>query len=406
MKQKRPFPYVKITEKQEKSVRRGHPWIYEDEITETSGDLADGGITDVFSAKGKYLGSGFLSMHSKIRVRILDRNANETFSDDFFRRRVRYALAYRYDVMDETDCMRLVHGEADGLCGLTVDKYNDILVSEVLSFGMEGKKEVIYRALIDELSQYGVTVKGIYERNESKLREKEGLEKRRGWFDFGEPFPESTEFEITENGIRYRIDVEQGQKTGFFLDQKYNRRTLRPLAKGKTVLDTCTHIGSFALNAANFGAAHVTAADISEEAIRSAEENAERNGFTDRMDFVCADVFELLETYKKEKKHYDVIVLDPPAFTKSRKTFTSARLGYLRINRLAMEVLERGGYLLTASCSHFMPRAAFEEMLQEAASLAGVNLRIIERRGAAMDHPVNPAIPETEYLKFYVLQIV
>ena len=406
MKQKRNFPWVKISEKQERSLRRGHPWVYEDEILETGGSLEDGGIADVFSRKEKYLGSGLLSLHSKIRVRILDRNANETFGEAFFRRRVHYAVSYRYDVMDDTSSMRLVHGEADGLCGLTVDKYEDLLVSEVLSFGMEQRKDMIYRALIEELMEHGVRVRGIYERNESKLRRKEGLEETKGWYDFGEPLPEESRIRITENGLSYEVDVAEGQKTGFFLDQKYNRRTLKPLCAGKTVLDTCTHIGSFAMNAALYGAKHVTAADISETAIACAKENAVLSGVDGKMDFVVSDVFELLESLKKEPRKYDVIVLDPPAFTKSRKTFASARAGYLRINRMAMEVLGRGGYLLTASCSHFMPREAFEEMLAEAASLAGVSLRIVEQRGASPDHPVNPVIPETEYLKFYVLQII
>jgi len=406
MKQKRTFPYAVITPKQEKTVRLGHPWVYEDEIIEQSEGIADGEVTDVFSAKGKYLGSGLYSGASKIRIRILDRNANETFQDSFFERRVRYALDYRYAVMDETGSMRLIHGESDGLCGLTVDKYEDILVTEVLSFGMDQRRHIIYRALIQELSGHGVCVRGIYERNESPLRLKEGLPQQKGWYDFGQPFPESTRQIISENGIFYEIDVENGQKTGFFLDQKYNRRTLRTLARGRRVLDTCTHIGSFALNAARDGASHVTAADISASAIACAKSNAVRNHLEDRMDFVVSDVFDLLESLGQGGKRYDVIVLDPPAFTKSRRTAASARAGYQRINRLAMAALPRGGYLLTASCSHFMPRAAFEGMLMDAADEAGVGLRIVERRGAAMDHPVNPAIPETEYLKFYVLQIL
>ena len=406
MKQKRVFPYVKVSEKQEKSLRRGHPWVYEDEIIETSEGLINGGITDVFSKKGKYLGSGLLSFQSKIRVRILDHNANETYDEAFFSRRVRYAVNYRYDIMDETGSMRLIHGEADGLCGLTADKYEDILVTEVLSFGMDQRRDILYRAMIECLREHGVTVRGIYERNDSKLRLKEGLKMTKGWYDFGLPFPESTKILISENGIFYEIDAAEGQKTGFFLDQKYNRRTLNPLVKGKRVLDTCTHIGSFALNAAKYGAEHVCAADISETAIACARENAGRNGLEDRMEFLVSDVFDLLASLKKERGKYDVIILDPPAFTKSRKTFASARLGYLRINRMAMEALPRGGYLLTASCSHFMPKDAFEEMLKEAAEEAGVSIRIAERRGAAMDHPVSPAIMETEYLKFYVLQIV
>ena len=406
MKAERAFPYAVVTVKQASTLKKGHPWVYEDEIIEQSAAIADGEITDVFSEKGKYLGTGLYSGASKIRIRILDRNANEKFDDSFFVRRVRYALNYRYDVMDETGSMRLVHGEADGLCGLTVDKYEDILVSEVLSFGMEQRKDIIYRALIEGLKEKGCIVRGIYERNESPLRKKEGLNEEKGWYDFGLPIPESSKLLITENGIRYEIDVESGQKTGFFLDQKYNRRIAAQISKGKTVLDTCTHIGSFALNAAKNGAAHVTAADISAAAIACAKENAVLNHLQDSMDFVVSDVFELLEGLKKNGSPYDVIILDPPAFTKSRRTMAAARAGYQRINRLAMSVLPRGGYLMTASCSHFMPKELFEKMLCDASEEAGVSLRLVERRGAAMDHPVSPVIPETEYLKFYVLQIV
>ncbi len=407
MRQKRTFPGVTITRKQERAVRAGHPWVYADEITETAGTFENGCLTDVFSEKGSYLGTGLWSEQSKIRVRILDRNANESFEDAFFIRRVNYAVDYRYTVMgSDVKACRLIHGEADGLPGLTVDRYNDILVSEVLSYGIDQRKAVIYRALRDALAQRGEPIIGIYERNEGDLRRKEGLSQYKGWADIGLPEPASAVTEITENGICYEVDAENGQKTGFFLDQKYNRLAIRRIAAGRTVLDCCTHTGSFALNAAAAGAAHVTASDISEFALEQARKNAAKNGLSDRMDFVCSDVFDLLENLAEEPRRYDFIILDPPAFTKSRRTVSSARNGYLRINTAAMRLLPRGGYLATASCSHFMPDSAFRDMLKEAAEAAGVSVRIVEARHAAMDHPVLAAVPETEYLKFYILQIV
>ena len=404
---KRGFPYAVITKKQERSVRASHPWVYADEITEESEAIDNGSLVDVFSEKGKYLGTGFYSAASKIRIRILDRNANETFSDAFFERRVRYAVDYRYTVMkDDFNACRLIHGEADGLCGLTVDKYEDLLVSEVLSYGMEQKKDIIYRALISSLREKDVEVRGIYERNENALRNKEGLSLYKGWADLGLPVPASPVITITENGILYDVDVENGQKTGFFLDQKYNRRAIWPIARGRKVLDCCTHTGSFALNAAKAGAASVAAADISEFALDCARENARKNQLEENMEFVCADVFDYLEALQKEKGKYDFIILDPPAFTKSRKTLASARKGYQRINTLAMKALRRGDYLATASCSHFMAENDFLSMLEVAADDAGVNLKLIERRHAAPDHPVLLSVPETDYLKFILAQIV
>ena len=407
MKQKRNYPSVTITKKQERSVRSGHPWIYEDEILKSEGTFENGCLTDVFSEKGTYLGTGLWSEQSKIRIRILDRNANETFGDAFFIRRVTYALDYRYTVMGEdVRACRLIHGEADGLPGLTVDRYNDILVSEVLSYGIDQRKDVIYHALADYLSARGEPIIGIYERNEGELRHKEGLTQYKGWADIGKPIPDSPVVIITENGIQYEVDVENGQKTGFFLDQKYNRRAIWPIANGRTVLDCCTHTGSFALNAAKAGAVHVTAADISEFALKQAEQNAVRNQLDGVMDFVCADVFDLLEELRTKPHTYDFIILDPPAFTKSRKTFASARAGYRRLNVSAMRLLKRGDYLATASCSHFMPNQEFRNMLKDAAMDAGVSIRIIEERHAAKDHPVLISVPETEYLKLYLLQIV
>ncbi|MCQ2466635.1 MAG: class I SAM-dependent rRNA methyltransferase [Clostridia bacterium] len=409
MKQERSFPKACVTPKAEAAIKRGHPWVYADEITSFEEDAVDNGaLVDVMSSKGRYLGTGFLSKNSKIRIRILASNANETFGEAFWRRRVRYSLDMRKTVMQEdySNC-RLIFGEADGIPGLTVDRYSDILSTEVLSYGTEQVKGYIYKALVDCLADDGVKVRGIYERNEAKIRELEGLPIEKGWYkaDFV-GIPDSTEVKICENGINYFVDVENGQKTGFFLDQKYNRQAVARLAKGMKVLDCFTHTGSFAMNAAIGGAAHVTAVDVSQTAVDMAAKNARDNGLSDRMDFVCADVFDLLPKLTEERADYNFIILDPPAFTKSRKTTDNAKRGYKEINYRAMKMLPRGGYLATCSCSHFMPNELFRKMLLEAARDAGVSLRLIEERRAAPDHPVAMAIPETDYLKFYLLQII
>lgn len=407
MKQERNFKSFKVTKKAEAAVRRGHPWVYDTEITE--GEFLDednGSIVDVLTDNGRYLGSGFLSLTSKIRIRILSNNANESFGNEFWKRRVRYALDYRKTVMgDDYSCCRLIHGESDGIPGLTVDRYSDLLSVEVLSYGTELVKDVIYGALVDCLKEDGVTVRGIYERNESALRLKEGLTQYKGWYkDLSSDDPTA---EITENGIRYTVDVAEGQKTGFFLDQKYNRLQVAKISQGKTVLDCFTHTGSFGLNAAMGGAKHVTCVDVSKTAVDMAEHNAKINGLDDRMDFVCADVFELLPELAKDSKYkYDFVILDPPAFTKSRATADNARRGYKEINYRAMKMLPRGGYLATCSCSHFMRNDDFKKMLLSAAKDAGVSLKLIEERRAAPDHPVAMAIEETDYLKFYLLQVV
>ncbi|MBR3348638.1 MAG: class I SAM-dependent rRNA methyltransferase [Solobacterium sp.] len=403
MKQNREFPFAKVTKKQEYSLKKGHPWIYEDEITEESGTIENGCLIDVFGTKGNYLGTGFYSALSKIRIRLLGTNANEKYDDAFFERRVRYALEYRKDVMGEDyQACRLIHGEADGLPGLTVDRYQTILVSEIASYGTEMHKDVIYHSLLKLLKEQGETIEGIYERNEGDLRAKEGLKQYKGWY--GEEHPDSCITEICENGIYYEVDVENGQKTGFFLDQKYNRLAVKKLAHGKRVLDCCTHTGSFALNAANGGAEYVLAVDISESALDMARKNAERNHLN--LAFRQGDVFEILPQLRQEHAQFDFIILDPPAFTKSRKTFHNAKGGYKQINKEAMRLLGRGGYLASASCSHFMPRDEFRNMLSEAAAEAGVSIRIIEERHAAPDHPVLPNVPETEYLKFFMVQII
>lgn len=405
MKQERNFPSVVITRKAENAARAGHPWVYAEEITERRGELRQGCIADVFSQKGAWLGAGFYSETSKIGVRILSDNANESFGPEFFERRVKYALEYRRAVMEDLGCCRLIFGEADGLPGLTVDKFSDILVAQVLSYGTDSVKDVVYRALCEQLEAMGEHVSGVYERNEAALRDLEGLPRYKGWYE-GLPHGESTVTEICENGVRYAVDFENGQKTGFFLDQKLNRLAVAKLARGRRVLDCFTHTGSFALNAALHGAEHVTAVDVSESAVEMARRNAVLNGLEGRMDFLAADVFELLPRLCEERAKCDLVILDPPAFTKSRRTIHSAERGYREINYRAMRLLPRGGYLATCSCSHFMESENFEYMLKNAAKDANVRLREVEVRKQAPDHPILWNVPETSYLKFYIFQIV
>ena len=409
MKAERQFPRVVITAKGTRWVEQGHPWIYEGEVIRQEGDCENGGLVDAVSEKGKYLGTGFLSEKSKIRVRLLSRNANDRFDAAFWQRRLQYAWDYRKTVMgDQTSCCRIIFGEADGFPGLTVDRFSDLLVTQTLSIGMERAKDMIFPALVKLLREDGAVIRGVFERNDVAIRELEGMAQNKGWYVLpGETPPESPMTEICENGVYYSVDVENGQKTGFFLDQKYNRLAVAKLAKGKRVLDCFTHTGSFALNAAKGGAEHVTAVDVSASAIGMARQNALRNGLEDRMDFVTADVFDLLpELAAKGGKPYDFIILDPPAFTKSRKTVDSAQRGYKEINLRALKLLPRGGYFATASCSHFMPSELFVKMLKAAALDAGVELRQIEARQQAPDHPILWNVPETDYLKFYIFQVV
>ena len=406
MKQSRPFPAVTVTKKAELALRSGHPWVYAAEITAREGECPSGGIVDVFSQKGAWLGAGFFSAESKIGVRVLSDNANERFGPAFFERRVKYALDYRRAVMGaDFCCCRLIFGEADGLPGLTVDRFSNLLCAQVLSRGTDGVKDVIYSALLAQLEAMGERIDGIYERNESGIRALEGLEQYKGWYA-GAPHPESALTEICENGVRYAVDLENGQKTGFFLDQKYNRLAVARLAAGRRVLDCFTHTGSFALNCARAGAEHVTAVDVSESAVALARQNAALNGLEDKMDFLAADVFDLLPKLTEERADYGLVILDPPAFTKSRRTVAGAERGYHEINYRAMRLLPRGGYLATCSCSHFMPPALFEKMLRSAARDANVSLKQIEARQQAPDHPILWNVPETEYLKFYIFQVV
>jgi 23S rRNA (cytosine1962-C5)-methyltransferase len=409
MKADRSYPQYTVTAKAEAAILRGHPWVYDAEILHAEGETVNGGLVDVLNKKGRYLGTGFLSEASKIRVRLLSRNANDRFDSAFWTRKLRWAWEYRKAVMApaDLDCCRIIFGEADAFPGLTVDKFHDLLSVQVLSVGMERIKGMLLPALVEILRQDGQDIRGVYERNDVALREKEGLSQYKGWFPMPDEEPPSSPVtEITENSIRYLVDVENGQKTGFFLDQKYNRQAVARLARGKTVLDCFTHTGSFALNAAMGGAAHVTAVDVSESAVEMARANAERNGLDSIVDCVAANVFELLPALEKEPTKYDFIILDPPAFTKSRKTVHNALAGYKEINYRAMRLLPRGGYLATCSCSHFATEEKFAAMLHDAARDAGIQLRQIEARQQSCDHPILWGVEETSYLKFYLFQVI
>lgn len=404
MKSDRPYPFVTIDARGAKRAQQGHPWVFDNEITAQEGALEDGALCDVRSPKGRYLGTGYYNSHSKIRVRLLSQNANDKFDQAFFARRAQYAWDYRKTVMGrDADSCRVIFGEADRFPGLTVDKFGDILVTQTLCLGTELRKDWIFPALVQAIEAGGEHIRGIYERNDVKIRELEGMEQNKGWYPLeGKPLPESTQTEIVENGIRYLVDFENGQKTGFFLDQKYNRAAAARIAPGRAVLDCFTHTGSFGLNCAKAGAKRVHSVDVSETAIACAKENAARNGLS--VEYEVANVFDLLPNLTPGE--YDYIILDPPAFTKSGKTVKNAERGYKEINYRAMKALPRGGYLATCSCSHFMTDALFRKMLQSAASDAQVELRLVEARAQGPDHPVLWNVPETDYLKFYIFQVV
>ena len=384
-----------------RSMKAGGPWVYDNEVERIEGEPLDGDVVSVHDYNGFCLGKGFLNRRSKLRVRMLTRNRNQEIDEDFLRMRVENAWEYRKKVADTGSC-RVIFGEADFLPGLVVDKFSDVLVVQSLALGMDRYKSFILETLKELMAKDGISIRGIYERSDAKVREQEGMPRVKGFLS--DPF--DTKVEIVENGVRYFVDVAEGQKTGFFLDQKYNRKAIWPLCPGAEVLDCFTHTGSFALNAALGGAAHVTAVDVSESAVEMARANAERNCVSDVMDCVAANVFDLLPQLEKEPVKYDFIILDPPAFTKSRKTVANAITGYKEINYRAMKLLPRGGYLATCSCSHFATAEKFEAMLRSAAHDAGVQLRQIEARQQSCDHPILWGVDETDYLKFYLFQVV
>lgn len=398
----RPYAKIQITEKGERALRSRHPWVYGDEVTGITGEVRNGDIVDVFSRKDRWLGAGFYNDHSKLRVRILSRNPNDRFDPAFWERRLRYAVEYRRTVMGpDFSCCRLVFGESDGLPGLTVDRFDEVLVVQCVCYGMEQIKDRLYPALVSILNDYGVVIRAVYERNDLAVRAKEGLTQSTGFFSG----TGDGHVSITENGIRYDVDYFKGQKTGFFLDQKYNRQAVRRIAAGHRVLDCFTHTGAFALNCAAGGAESVTAVDVSEDALDTARRNAALNGLP--VEFICDDVFDLLtRKFERKERDYDFIILDPPAFTKSSSTVKNAIRGYKDINYRAMKLLPRGGYLATCSCSHFMTDELFRKMLQSAAMDAEVSLKQIEARQQSPDHPISWDVPETDYLKFYIFQIV
>ena len=387
-----------------KKAQGGHPWVFDNEITAQEGDFQDGSLCDVRSPKGRYLGTGYYNSHSKIRVRLISQNANDRFDEAFYARRVQYAWDYRKTVLGgDTGSCRVIFGEADRFPGLTVDKFGDILVVQTLCLGTELRKDWIFPALVKAMEADGQPIRGIYQRNDVKLRELEGMEQGKGWYPLEDrPLPQSTSTRITENGILYNVDFENGQKTGFFLDQRYNRQAAARIASGKTVLDCFTHTGSFGLNCAKAGAKRVHSVDVSETAIAQARENAALNGLS--VEYEVANVFDLLPNLTPGE--YDYIILDPPAFTKSGKTVKNAQRGYKEINYRAMKALPRGGYLATCSCSHFMTDDLFRKMLQSAAADAQEELRLVEARAQGPDHPVLWNVPETDYLKFYIFQVV
>ena len=400
----RTYPAATITAKAEKALRSGHVWVYGEEITAMSAPCENGALADVYTSKGRFMGTGFYNNNSKITIRIISRNANDKFDEAFWRRRLRYAFEYRRTVMgsDFSNC-RLIFGEADSFPGLTVDRFENVLVVQTMSLGMEKLKDMMLPAMVEILADMGQKIDIVYERNDAALREKEGMTQNKGFY-IGSG---DGHVEICENGVKYDVDYINGQKTGFFLDQKYNRQAVARLAKGRRVLDCFTHTGAFALNAAAAGAESVCAVDVSGDAIELAKANAVRNGLEGTMSFVKADVFDLLTRLHNEKrKDFDFIILDPPAFTKSGSTVNSAIRGYREINSKAMRLLPRGGYLATCSCSHFMTDDLFRQMLKNAAADAAVSLRQIEARQQSPDHPILWNVPETDYLKFYIFQVV
>lgn len=387
MKAERGYPIAVISDKAQRSIKSGHVWVFGEEVLEIFGNAQDGELVDVVSRKGSFLGTGFFNSNSKIRVRILSKNANDKFDSAFFERRLRYCFEYRKTVMGaDFDCCRLIFGEADSFPGLTVDRFGDILVTQTLSLGLEKRKGMIFPLMVKVLLDMGEKISAIYERNDVAIREKEGLSESKGFFPAdGLRTNLNGKTVICENGIRYNVDYINGQKTGFFLDQKYNRLAAGKIAKGKTVLDCFTHTGAFALNCAKMGAKHVTAVDISKDAAELTRENARLNGFAN-VSVECENVFELLtRLYEEKNSPYDFIILDPPAFTKSSASLKNAERGYKEINMKAMKLLPRGGYLATCSCSHFMTDELFKKMLRSAAADAGVSLRQIESRQQSPD---------------------
>lgn len=384
-----------------RALKAGGPWVYDNEIASVSGSYENGDIVRLEDFDGYPMGQGFINDHSVIRVRMLTRDAEAAADEDFFRRRLQKAWDYRKTVVDTSSC-RLVFGEADYLPGLVIDKYEDVLVLQVSALGMDRIKYEMISLMKEILEKDGVAIRGVYERSDGKYRDLEGLERINDFI--GEPF--DTRVPIMENHVKYFVDVKEGQKTGFFLDQKINRLAVQKISRGKTVLDCFTHTGSFALNAAYGGAVQVTGVDASETAVELARENAKLNGFGNEVRFARADVLDLLPMLAKQGKQYDLVILDPPAFTKSRKSVKKAMKGYREINMKGMKLIKDGGYLATCSCSHFMTNDLFVKMLAQASSAVHKRLRQVEFNTQAPDHPILWGMEETNYLKFYIFQVL
>lgn len=383
-----------------RTVKAGGMWIYDNEIAAVRGDFENGDLICVEDFDGFFMGYGYINTRSKITVRLMARQKEHCIDHAFLEKRIRDAWEYRKQTID-TSCCRIVFGEADFLPGIVIDKFSDVLVVEALTLGIDRMKIELLDILVNVLKEDGISIRGIYERSDAKVRELEGMPRVKGFI--GEPF--DTKVQIEENGVKYLVDVKDGQKTGFFLDQKHNRSAIRPLCPGKRVLDCFTHTGSFALNAGMAGASSVLGVDASMTGILQAEENARLNGLEDRVHFQCADVFELLPKLEAEGEHYDIVILDPPAFTKSRSSVKNAVKGYREINLRGMRLLNDQGFLATCSCSHFMEPELFAKTIREAAHGAHKRLRQVEFRTQACDHPILWAADESYYLKFYIFQV-
>lgn len=383
-----------------RALKAGGPWIYDNEIESIMGSFENGDIVLVHDFDGFPMGKGFINMNSKIRIRMMTRRTDVEIDREFLKTRVKDAWEYRKKTVDTSSC-RIIFGEADFLPGLVVDKFSQVLVVQSLALGIDRMKETIVEVLKEVLAEDGIQIQGVYERSDAKVRAQEGMERVKGFI--GEPF--DTLVEIEENGVKYQVDVKDGQKTGFFLDQKYNRLAIQKLCKGARVLDCFTHTGSFALNAGIAGAAEVTGVDASELAVHQAEENAKLNGLEDRVKFICEDVFELLPELEKKGEKYDVVLLDPPAFTKSRNSIKNAVRGYREINLRAMKLVKDRGFLATCSCSHFMDYELFTQTIGQAARNAHKRLRQVEFRTQAADHPILWGAGDSYYLKFYIFQV-
>lgn len=391
---------VTLKKEEGRTLKAGGMWVYDNEIASVTGEFEEGDIVAVQDFDGYFMGYGFINTRSKITVRLMSRRREHPVNEALIRSRVEDAWNYRKAVTD-TGCCRLIFGEADFLPGIVIDKFSDVLVVESLALGIDRLKPLILEAVKDVLARDGIAIRGIYERSDSKIRLKEGMERFKGFI--GEPF--DPKVEIEENGVRYLVNVADGQKTGFFLDQKYNRAAVARLCPGKKVLDCFTHTGSFALNAGKAGAASVLGVDASDLGIEQARENAVLNHLEDRVQFQCADVFDLLPRLEEQGEQFDVVILDPPAFTKSRSSIKNAVKGYREINLRGMRLVKDGGFLATCSCSHFMDPELFARTIREAAHGAHRRLRQVEFRTQACDHPILWAADESYYLKFYIFQV-